>query len=193
MKSVPVLIAGGGPGGADALYVVSEPLVTSNRIRINTLAQSARLPTIPATREFVEAGGLMSYGPNYSDQFRRTAHSCPGRVRRHVRRNSVTLTAGDEAACFWGDILVSRFFGSSLEIVWASCASTDITKTAPPGKHRNRAYVGSLRTRALSPEISQIEKDDPSVRVIVTQGGAIAESRTLYRRGTPIQAVPAQL
>ena len=90
----------------------------------------------------------------------------------------MTLTAGDEAACFWGDILVSRFFGSSLEIAWASCASTDITKTAPPGKHRNRAYVGSLRTRALSPEISQIEKDDPSVRVIVTQGGAIAESRT---------------
>ena len=73
MKSVPVLIAGGGPGGADALYVVSEPLVTSNQIRINTLAQSARLPTITATREFVEAGGLMSYGPNYSDQFRRTA------------------------------------------------------------------------------------------------------------------------
>ena len=59
--------------GADALYVVSEPLVTSNRIRINTLAQSARLPTIHATREFVEAGGLMSYGPNYSDQFRRAA------------------------------------------------------------------------------------------------------------------------
>jgi putative ABC transport system substrate-binding protein len=58
---------------ADALYVVSEPLVTSNRIRINTLAQSARLPTIHATREFVETGGLMSYGPNYSDQFRRTA------------------------------------------------------------------------------------------------------------------------
>jgi putative ABC transport system substrate-binding protein len=60
-------------GKADALYVVSEPLVTSHRIRINTLAQSARLPSIHATREFVEAGGLMSYGPNYSDQFRRTA------------------------------------------------------------------------------------------------------------------------
>ena len=73
MKSVPGLIAGGGPGGADALYVVSEPLVTSNRIRINTLAQGARLPTIHASREFVEAGGLMSYGPNYSDQFRRAA------------------------------------------------------------------------------------------------------------------------
>ena len=51
MKSVPLLIAGGGPGAADALYVVSEPLVTNNRIRINTLAQSARLPTITVTRE----------------------------------------------------------------------------------------------------------------------------------------------
>ncbi len=60
-------------GRADALHVVSEPLVTSNRVRINTLAQSARLPTMHATREYVEAGGLMSYGPNYSDQFRRAA------------------------------------------------------------------------------------------------------------------------
>jgi ABC-type uncharacterized transport system substrate-binding protein len=72
MKSVPVLIAGGGPGGADTLYVVSEPLVTSNRIRINTLAQSARLPTIRHSR-VCRSGSLMSYGPNYSDQFRRTA------------------------------------------------------------------------------------------------------------------------
>ena len=60
-------------GRADALHVVSEPLVTSNRVRINTLAQSVRLPTMHATREYVEAGGLMSYGPNYSDQFRRAA------------------------------------------------------------------------------------------------------------------------
>jgi putative ABC transport system substrate-binding protein len=34
---------------------------------------SARLPTIYNSREYVEAGGLMSYGPNFSDQWRRTA------------------------------------------------------------------------------------------------------------------------
>jgi putative ABC transport system substrate-binding protein len=58
---------------ADALYVATDPLVFTNRVRINTLAQGARLPTIYGSREYVDAGGLMSYGPNFSDLFRRTA------------------------------------------------------------------------------------------------------------------------
>ena len=58
---------------ADALYVVSEPLMASNRVRIITLALAARLPTLHGLREYVEAGGLMSYGPNLLDQFRRAA------------------------------------------------------------------------------------------------------------------------
>jgi putative ABC transport system substrate-binding protein len=57
----------------DALYVVVNALVVANRTRIITLALGARLPTIFNTREFVHAGGLMSYGPNYPDLFRRTA------------------------------------------------------------------------------------------------------------------------
>jgi putative ABC transport system substrate-binding protein len=60
-------------GRADALYVTSDALLNSNRIRINTLANVARLPTVSGVRDFVEAGGLMSYGPNYSDLFRRAA------------------------------------------------------------------------------------------------------------------------
>src|SRR5438093_5097552 len=51
-------------GRADALYVCIDPLVNSHRIRINTLALAARLPKHYANREAVEAGGLMSYGPN---------------------------------------------------------------------------------------------------------------------------------
>jgi ABC-type uncharacterized transport system substrate-binding protein len=58
-------------GGADALYVCSEPLVNTNRIRVITLALGARLPTMYGYREFVESGGLMSYGPNIPDLFRR--------------------------------------------------------------------------------------------------------------------------
>jgi ABC-type uncharacterized transport system substrate-binding protein len=58
---------------ADALYVVGDALVNANRTRIMTLSLSARLPTIFNARSFVEAGGLMSYGPNFSYQFRRTA------------------------------------------------------------------------------------------------------------------------
>jgi putative tryptophan/tyrosine transport system substrate-binding protein len=56
---------------AQALYVCSDPLVNTNRDRINTLAQSARLPTMYGLREYVEAGGLVSYGPNIPDLFRR--------------------------------------------------------------------------------------------------------------------------
>ena len=60
-------------GRAEALYVCAEPLVGTNRIRINTLALGARVPTIYGFREYVEAGGLMSYGANVPDLFRRAA------------------------------------------------------------------------------------------------------------------------
>ncbi len=58
---------------ADALYVATDPLVFNNRIRINTAALGARLPTIYGSREYVDAGALMSYGPNFPDLFRRAA------------------------------------------------------------------------------------------------------------------------
>jgi ABC-type uncharacterized transport system substrate-binding protein len=60
-------------GLAEALYVPADPLVNTNRIRINTLALGARLPTMFGFREYVEAGGLMSYGPNIPHLFRRAA------------------------------------------------------------------------------------------------------------------------
>ena len=60
-------------GHADALYVATDPLVFTNRIQINTLAQNLGLPTIYGSREYVEAGALMSYGPNFPDLFRRAA------------------------------------------------------------------------------------------------------------------------
>jgi putative ABC transport system substrate-binding protein len=58
---------------ADALYVCGDPLVVANRIRINILALGARLPAMYSSREYVEGGGLMSYGPNTTDLFRRAA------------------------------------------------------------------------------------------------------------------------
>ena len=60
-------------GRADALYFASDPLLNTNRIRINTLALGARLPTMHGVRDYVEAGGLMSYGPSIVDQYRRAA------------------------------------------------------------------------------------------------------------------------
>jgi putative ABC transport system substrate-binding protein len=58
---------------ADALYVAQDALVAANRTRILTLALRAGLPTIFGTRDFVQAGALMSYGPNFPDQSRRAA------------------------------------------------------------------------------------------------------------------------
>ncbi len=59
-------------GRVDALYVCDDPLLNTNRIRLNTLAVAARLPTMEPFREHVQAGGLMSYGANFPDLFRRS-------------------------------------------------------------------------------------------------------------------------
>jgi putative ABC transport system substrate-binding protein len=58
-------------GHAEALYVCIDTILFSNRIRVSTLAIGARLPTMLSNREFVAAGGLMSYGPSFPDLFRR--------------------------------------------------------------------------------------------------------------------------
>jgi putative tryptophan/tyrosine transport system substrate-binding protein len=60
-------------GPVDALYVAGDPLATSERVRIITLALAARLPTIFSDRESTEAGGLMSYGANMPNQYRHAA------------------------------------------------------------------------------------------------------------------------
>jgi putative ABC transport system substrate-binding protein len=68
-------------GRTDALYVLPVPLLFTNRVRINTLALSARLPTLHGGREYVEAGGLMSYGPNWLSMWRRSADLVDKKLR----------------------------------------------------------------------------------------------------------------
>ena len=60
-------------GRAEALYTTGDPLVNTHRLRINTFALAARLPTMFPQREYVEAAGLMSYGANFPDLNRRAA------------------------------------------------------------------------------------------------------------------------
>jgi len=57
--------------GVQALYACPDPLVNANHARINTLALGARLPTIHPFRDYLGAGGFMSYGANNADLFRR--------------------------------------------------------------------------------------------------------------------------
>ena len=59
--------------GAQALYVCPDALINANHARINTLALGARLPTMHPFRDFLGAGGFMSYGPHTADLFRRAA------------------------------------------------------------------------------------------------------------------------
>ena len=77
---------------AGALYVVGDPLIFTNRVRISTLAAGARVPTMYNFREYVEAGGLMSYGPNfpvYSGALPTTStRFCVGRNRPIFRSSS---------------------------------------------------------------------------------------------------------
>jgi len=58
----------------DGLLMLADPLTVSMRARIVEFAREKRLPAIYETREFVEAGGLMSYGPSLDASYRRAAY-----------------------------------------------------------------------------------------------------------------------
>jgi putative ABC transport system substrate-binding protein len=58
---------------ARAVFVIADPMLFSERQRISDLAIKHRLPSIHGPSEYVEAGGLLSYGPSYPDLFRRAA------------------------------------------------------------------------------------------------------------------------
>jgi putative tryptophan/tyrosine transport system substrate-binding protein len=61
-------------GHAQALYVAVDPLMGSNRVLISNLAFAAGLPTMYGNRDYLETGGLLSYGPNFTELFRRAAY-----------------------------------------------------------------------------------------------------------------------
>jgi putative ABC transport system substrate-binding protein len=58
---------------AQALHVIEDAFFVTHRMRILKLASKARLATIYGHRAFVDEGGLMSYGPNFGDLYRRAA------------------------------------------------------------------------------------------------------------------------
>jgi putative ABC transport system substrate-binding protein len=76
-------------GRAQALNVTGDPLVNAQRLRINTFALAARLPSMFSQRQYLEAGGLMSYGPSFPDLNRRAADY----VNKVLRGNLITARA----------------------------------------------------------------------------------------------------
>ena len=64
---------GAGKAHADGLLALASPVINSQRRRVIDLGVKNRLPAIYARSEFVEDGGLMTYGVNVNDRFRRSA------------------------------------------------------------------------------------------------------------------------
>jgi ABC-type uncharacterized transport system substrate-binding protein len=60
-------------GRANGVLVLNSAILNSRRIQIVSLATRSRLPAIYAVPEYVEDGGLMSYGASYTDLYRRAA------------------------------------------------------------------------------------------------------------------------
>jgi putative ABC transport system substrate-binding protein len=54
----------------DALFVAGDPFLTSRRVQLATLTARDRIPAAYSIRDYVEVGGLMSYGPDFTDTFR---------------------------------------------------------------------------------------------------------------------------
>jgi len=60
--------------GVEAVQIQGSQMIGAHRAQIATLAVRSRLPTISVFRPYPEVGGLMSYGPSYTAQFRRAAY-----------------------------------------------------------------------------------------------------------------------
>jgi ABC-type uncharacterized transport system substrate-binding protein len=72
-KDIETAFRAASKGRADAVLVLSGPIFNSERTQVVELAAKSRLPAIYSIREYVEAGGLMSYGVSEADLFRRAA------------------------------------------------------------------------------------------------------------------------
>jgi ABC-type uncharacterized transport system substrate-binding protein len=72
-KDIEPVIRAAAKGRADALVVLGNPILNAHRTQIVDLAVKHRLPTTYARPEYVDAGGLIYYGTNYNDLFRRAA------------------------------------------------------------------------------------------------------------------------
>ena len=72
-KDIETVFQAAGKGRADALLVLASPFLLSGRNQLVELAAKSRLPAIYPSGDYVDAGGLMSYGANITDLFRRAA------------------------------------------------------------------------------------------------------------------------
>jgi putative tryptophan/tyrosine transport system substrate-binding protein len=95
---------------AEALYVCADPLLLSNALRINTLALGMRLPTMHGLRDFVDASGLLFYGPNIPDLWRRAADSVD-KILRSTKPGDIPV---EQPAKF--ELVINRIVATALRL-----------------------------------------------------------------------------
>jgi putative ABC transport system substrate-binding protein len=90
LEQIPAAFRTASRARAQALFVIEDPLFYLHRAAIAELAAKGRLPAVYGAREYVHAGGLMSYGPNYEDLWRRAAHYVD-RIRRGAKPSELPI------------------------------------------------------------------------------------------------------
>ena len=88
-------LEGGAPGRVHALLVPGGPRMFTDRARIVELAARARLPSMYSRKEWAEVGGLLSYGPDFSELYRRTA-TYVDKILRGARPADLPVEQADE-------------------------------------------------------------------------------------------------
>jgi putative tryptophan/tyrosine transport system substrate-binding protein len=98
-------------GKVDALFVCTDPFVTTHHIAINIAAAAAGLPTIHAFREYVEGGGLVSYGPDFREMFDGAA-GLVDQILRGARGNEIKVGTMKVAQ----DLIINRSTAKALGV-----------------------------------------------------------------------------
>lgn len=97
--------------GMGAVMVLSDSATIAHRAELSAAAMKQRLPTMFSNRDYIRAGGLMSYGPNLSDNFRRAA----GYVDRILKGANPALLPVEQPTKF--ELVINRNTARSLGIV----------------------------------------------------------------------------
>ena len=143
--------------------MVSDALIAANRASIIRLALSERLPTILSYDDYVEAGGLMSYGPSYSDLFRRSADMVD-KILHGTKPGDIPV---EQPTKF--DLAVNLKTAKALGL---SVPATPMghLRARPPTAHLPRANMGHLRARLDRAEA-------PSCRTALGRSSPMSTSR----------------
>ena len=133
-------------GRAEALYVTPNPIMFVNRVRINTFALAARLPTMYLVREYVEAGGLMSYGPNWPGMWRRAAELVD-KILRGAKPSG--LPVEHQSGLMPANLITLPHLSVSSDMNFPKAADVIGIGSAPKANSR-ALIIGSARTALIS-------------------------------------------